>query len=257
MRQRKKGKQSPDKAIDQRYFEPGDLVYELGRRNGWPIATRNIMLEGTLDVAYYELADNLYRREHGRTLLDSQLSLFAVGEREDGGTFNIPTKFVTLRDVLSKDPVDRNGERILAICLVDNDWAGRKLNNTLRGSGFVLYKDVFLLQRRLPCSTRAPHEFEIIVERENSRWKHLDCVIEDLLDRDLLELFAKQQSQALRSEPVIVGEAHHYDFEMHAKSALLRYVRDNAMLPDMENLVNVLKAMRFALGLDTDGTSIE
>ena len=81
--------------------------------------------------------------------------------------------------------------------------------------------------------------------------------MEDLLDRDLLELFAKQESQALRGEPVIAGEAHHYDFEMHAKPALLRYVQDNAMPPDVENIVNVLKAMRYALGLDADGTDIE
>ena len=116
MRQRQKRRQDPDNVIKQRRFEPGDLVYEVGRRNGWPIAARNIMLEGTLDVAYYELADSLYRREHGRALLDGELSLFAVGEREHGGTLNIRDKFVTLRDVLSKDPVDRSGKKILAIC---------------------------------------------------------------------------------------------------------------------------------------------
>ena len=257
MRQRQKRRQDPDNVIEKRRFEPGDLVYEIGRRNGWTIANRNIMVEGTLDVAYYELADSLYRREHGRALLDGELSLFAVGEREHGGTLNIRDKFVTLRDILSKDPVDRSGKRILAICLVDNDWAGRRLNGILEGAGFVLYRDVFLLHRRLPCSTRAPQEFKVLVERENSVWKHLDCVIEDLLDRDLLDLFAKQQPQSLRAEPVIAGEAHHYDFEMHTKPALLRYVRDNAMLPDVENIVNVLKAMRYALGLDADGTAIE
>lgn len=255
---RKRHRAKLDRAVPhgEGVFGPGDLVREYGRRSKWPLSTRNIMVEGTLDVKYFELADKLYKKEHNKSLLDHQLSLFAVGERERGGTNNIRIKFLTLRDVLIADPVDRNGEKILAVCLVDNDLAGRGLCKVLQGAGFVLHKDMFLLNRKFPCSTRAPHEFAVLLARENSKWSHLDCVIEDLMDRELLNLFVEQEPHSLKSEPIICNDAYHYNFEMHVKPSLFRYVRDYAIITDIQNIISVLQAMRFALGLDPCGTPV-
>jgi len=233
-------------------YLPGSLAAKFASSYGWPLSTNNIMVEGELDVQYFELANALYMNKHSKTLLDKSLSLFAVGRREQGGTHNFRGKFELLREILRIDPEDKYGNSFRVVCLLDNDYAGKRLCYELKDAGFVLNKDVFLLHRQMPRSTRDPAQFGKYIREQNSEWSELDCEIEDLLTRELLELFIDEYPNSLQSEPHISGSAHHYDLTTDGKSKLIRFVREYASLRDVQGLVEILQTIRYLLKLDLE-----
>ena len=79
------------------------------------------------------------------------------------------------------------------------------------------------------------------------------CEMEDLLSRELLDVFAEENPGSMRQPPVLDGEAHHYEFNGYAKATLLRFAKQNAILEDVSRICDVLKAMRYAVGLPIEG----
>jgi hypothetical protein len=220
---------------------------------GWPVGANNILVEGN-DSSYFALAANLFRQEYNRDLL-AGLAVFPTGDGDAGGTDGILRHFPTFRSLIDTD-VDINGVRLFqAIALLDCDSAGKNAKNglTARYTAYQEHRDVFLLQRRLPRTTRSPKQLGNAIDRENEAWKRLDCEIEDLLSLPLLETFVKQATRPLRCDPVHLNGAHHFEFNEGVKPALLRFVSEHARLKDVEMIVDVLKSLRYYMGLSPDG----
>lgn len=234
-------------------LEPGAYIGEYASREGWPFGTHNIIVEGTSDQEYFHFADELYYKKYKKNLLVEDLTLFAVGDREKGGTKALRTKFRTVRDILKSDPLDAKGRAILVLCILDNDSAGRGLFNALRSDGFVAYSDMFLLHRVIPCKHGNAIQIEKYIQEANQKWKSWDCEIEDLLSRDLLECFVESNKDSLKRPRDIAEDGHRFDFHEHAKPELLRFVKEYAALDELHKIIDLLKSIRFLLKLDKDG----
>ena len=67
-------------------MRPGDLAIEFAKRKNWKLRPRNIMVEGDSDVRFFSLANKLYKQETELNLLGGDISLFACGFGDSGGT---------------------------------------------------------------------------------------------------------------------------------------------------------------------------
>lgn len=115
---------------------------------------------------------------------------------------------------------------------------------------------MFLLHRRLPRVTREPAHLTRLLSEENRDWTGLDCEIEDLLSWELLDAFVQEDPRRCRYNPQRQAGGHHFEFTRDAKSALFRFTRDYANLDDMNMIIELLKSLRFYLGLDPEGDPI-
>ncbi len=235
--------------------QPGDIVRAYAGRKGYPLAGRNIIVEGTTDVDHLTTAASVYEAEEHLALLGEDLSVFAVGERQDGGTRNLVQEFQTLRNILRVEPYAPEDDAIRIIALLDKDNAGQRAIYTLtsREVGFVEFRDVFPVARIMPRDTRDARQLAKRFRERNAPWSMIDCEIEDLVADNVLASFAESNPEALRGEPRRVEGAHHYEWEGHAKPALARYVNENALLDDISAIVDLLKSLRYALDLVPDG----
>jgi hypothetical protein len=236
------------------YDAPGSLVRAYAKRRNWPISTRNVMLEGRTDCEYFKIADSKYQAENGgRKLICSKLSLFQVGDGDAGGTDNIKEKFVYLREVLSTDSYDPANERIMAIVLMDNDHNGRAVAQFLDKRGFKLNRDVFLVSRLIPRQTRDAYQLNRLIAEKNNIWAGMDCEMEDLLSRDLLEYFAESEPSAMARKPQFTEGGHHYEWTQDGKARLLQLVKREASCSDVKGIIELLRSLRYLLALDPDG----
>lgn len=233
-------------------FAPGDLVREYGRRMGWSLVRCNVMFEGTTDVRYCRTANGLYSSETGKNLLDKDFQVFAIGERHEGGTDGIRERLRTLQSLLLSEPEDLG---MSVICVVDDDFAGRKAFADLRRK-FQPWRDLFKLQRVFPRTpnSRSPEHFEGEWKKANSAWQGLDCDIEDLISDDLLHYFIDDNPQCLKAVVEERGGRRHRKFHGNEKLNLVRFVESNSALADLNLIVELLKSLRWLLRLDPDGT---
>jgi hypothetical protein len=229
---------------------------EFMRRFEWELSSAGILVEGTTDSDYFELASELYEEKHGHILLGDGLDIFAVGERDEGGCSQLQQMFLALRTVLRTDPVDGDGEAIKIICLLDNDTRGLGIFRSLTTTrmGFVAYRDVFLLHRVVPKGTRNPQEYAKLVEQQNPKASTMPCETEDLFSRSLLEGFCQDTTDALESPPKYWAQGHHFAIRGHLKPAFYRYARANAIYEDVIGLIEYLQSFRYALGVDPRGS---
>ena len=70
---------------------------------------------------------------------------------------------------------------------------------------------------------------------------------------ELLEEFVREDPRRCRGEPRRQAGGHHFEFARDAKSALFRFVSNYANLDDLSAVIELLKSLRFYLGLDPDG----
>lgn len=238
-------------------YQPGHFVREFAQRLGWRISTYNLLVEGTTDVGHFQLAADLYRGATNLRLLDDVFSVVAVGDGENGGTKAMLRYFPVLRGLLNQDETDSNGLPFQFIVLLDNDSAGIGAARLLtgKGQGFVMNRDVFLLNRTCPADTRDPRTYQSKCDELNKQWASLPCEIEDLVSSSLLDEFCRTNGGFCRRPPQLSNGGHHYDWEIHAKAPLLRFVQRNAIAKDLEMMISVLKAMRFQLRLPPDGVA--
>jgi hypothetical protein len=80
------------------------------------------------------------------------------------------------------------------------------------------------------------------------------CVIEDLIDSGVVDEFRRQNPGCLRKDVVECAGAFHVDILRDYKGKLVRFVDQNALLSDVSDLVDLLKALRCLLRLPVDGT---
>ncbi|MDD2467978.1 MAG: hypothetical protein PHI97_28705 [Desulfobulbus sp.] len=236
-------------------MRPGDLAIEYAKRMEWTLRPRNIMVEGDSDVRFFLLANKLYELETKHNLLGEDISLFACGYGDSGGTYGMFEQLPPLLNIIRSDP-DKNGKVLFrVIALVDNDYAGRILHRGLTQQYRQLktFRDIFTLNRILPRTTSEPNALAKQIEKHNKDWKGLDCEIEDLLGDELVELFLDENPNAFKSKPVELNGRCHYEWTDNAKGKLYNFTKEYASLNDIVKLVEILKSLRFYLGLPADG----
>jgi hypothetical protein len=111
------------------------------------------------------------------------------------------------------------------------------------------FKDVFYLRPVMPHSpNRDPGALQKAFEQANSQYRDLDWEVEDLLPKSLIEAFVDEFPFALKNTDDRGGKAH-YDWTRDGKSRLHRFVKQHAMYEDMIEVINVLKALWYYLGI--------
>jgi len=236
-------------------FQPGDLVRGFASFFNWPVAKRSIVVEGEHDQRYFALANQLYHKQTGLRLLSSEIAVFPTGIGDEGGAYGMQRHFHPLRAIMDKDITPEGKKVFHAIALFDDDTEGRRGVNALTGQhlNYRKWRDVFLLKRVLPRTTRDVQHLVRLIDTENDPWKGMDCVIEDLVSFDVVTAFLKDNPGAmLRSPHENAGRAHCV-FKSHLKAVFIRFVESNALLEDVHDLVEFLKSLRYHLGLSPDG----
>lgn len=213
------------------------------------------MVEGDRDVRYFELAARLYHDKYGCSLLGKDLSIFSAGTGDKGGTSGIHEELPTLLKLIETD-CDLQGKKIFrVVALLDNDRAGQMLIKALLGQyrSMRQNRDVFLLNRLFPRNSSEPTVVPCQIEKANAGWKNLDCEIEDLLSKSLLDAFQSDLSNTpLRPTTQVAGHCH-YEWSDASKGRLVIFTKENAMLEDVTSIIEILKSIRHYLGLPQDG----
>lgn len=236
-------------------MRPGDLAIEFAKRKNWKLRPRNIMVEGDSDVRFFSLANKLYKQETELNLLGGDISLFACGFGDSGGTPGMLEQLPPLLNIIRADP-DQNGKILYrVIALVDNDHPGRSLIRGLTQQYRQLraFRDIFILNRIFPRTASEPNALTSQIEKYNEDWKGLDCEIEDLLGQDLIELFLEENPNSLRRDPIVMNGRCHYEWTDNAKGKIFNFTKQYASLNDITELVEILKSLRFYLGLPAEG----
>ena len=233
----------------------GTHVNWYAEQQGWPLKNTNIIVEGDLDKAYFELSDRLYQGKTGLRLLGDDLSVFPPGTGDDGGTSGICSQFPVLRKIIDTDVGADGKATCRVVTLLDGDSAGKHAKKILTSkySRLIEWRDVFVLHRHMPRSTNEPNALKSQIERANQQWCQLDCEIEDLVSADLMDLFFEQAPNCLKCAPFEATGARHYELQIGCKGSLYRFVEENASYEDIELLIDVLRSMRFYVGLNPDG----
>lgn len=239
--------------FDESLSHETSAVAEYATRKGWRFGKRNLLVEGTIDVAYFELASSLFDRHHGLRLLDEQFRVIAAGLYDEGGVRGVIREMFILNGLAYKDMALPKSARVRMLPVFDDDEAGRRCFKKLIDPDFPFraYQDVFLLHRAYPNLNLGSDGYQHAVKQANREWEGLDCEIEDLLGRDLLETFCEDRPNALKASPSHRGSAHHYDFRGSCKGDLLKYTLQIAGLSDVLCLVRTLQYYRGLFRLPT------
>lgn len=230
---------------------PGEHVRWYAQKHGWSLARNNIMVEGITDERYLHLAAKLYERQHAKQLLEN-VSIFAAGPGNEGGTHGVIERFPPLHRLIQMDVGLDEKALYRTIALLDNDAEGNNTCKYLTGRYTNLREhcDVFVLRRIFPQTTRDPKLLEDVIKKANEHWKTLDCEIEDLVHLDLITTFVDENPTSIRRAPIIINGAHHCSFEAKGKSDFCRWVESSAVLADLQLLVDLLRSLRYYLGLN-------
>ena len=165
-------------------------------------------------------------------------------------------KFYFLKIILRD--CDSNGAVLFRlVALVDNDEAGRSLRRSLlqQYRSFRENRDLFVLRRILPRTTSEPSVLTSQIAKHNAPWTNIDCELEDLLGNELITAFLADEPNSLTRPVQSVGQHDHYEWKGPAKARLCMFVERYAQLGDMTGIVEVLKSLRFYLGLPVDGVT--
>lgn len=227
------------------------LVELWAQRTGWQIGERNVIVEGTSDVAFLKCARNLWLAQTGRDIFGEGFAVVAAGRGDDGGVAGVTRNLNTMRQLSEADRNENGHQRHRFIGLFDNDKAGRDwLTGTCRLDPRVIrYHDVSLLHPKMPLANGDPGP---MVERRarslNASCWELDWELEDLLSDDLHREFCSHFPDAIDRERSRGGRTHR-DFNRSGKMEFQRFVLQEATVDDILELVRLVCALRDYLGL--------
>lgn len=227
-----------------------DLVARYGTSRGWRLLPRSVLVEGTSDVSFFELAAAHFHNATGKSLL-ADLAIVAAGEGERGGTRGVIRELVILRGLSTAhlSPAGRPVYRVVG--LFDNDTAGQKAVNGARtvDSSITEYHDVFRLQPVMPMTgSLDPKTLRRNFDTQNEAYKGLTWELEDLIGEDLMALFLEEYPTAVIRQHK-VSNAVHREFTRDGKSHLIRFCREYADLVNLRGFIDVLHALRHYLSL--------
>jgi len=228
-----------------------DFVAIYGKSLGFSIASRTVLVEGTTDVDLFNLAARLEREHSGEKLLGKDLTIVSSGVADRGGTRGVIRQLVTLREMAQTCLLNNGRPRYRFIGLLDNDKAGRAALKTARAvdTSMVEYRDLFRLCPVMPWKGNLdPKSLQKNFERENSGYKGLDWELEDLLPQNFYDAFLGDFPSAVTRSVPLQGKIHR-DLTRDGKAKLHRFIKTYAEYKDLQDVINVLKAIRFYLGL--------
>jgi hypothetical protein len=232
-----------------------DFFRSYGLLEGWDFKDNNLMVEGTSDVRYLEIANQRYVETSGHSLIDGSFGVLAIGEADDGGTYGMKEKLNTLWRIRKLSGQDGKGSSCRVVAVLDDDEAGRDAFQHIEKRGARPWADLFLLRRCNP-QVDVPSSFKNECDRLNQEYlqnKHFFCVIEDLIHFDVVDAFRREHPNCMRRDIHEYADAFHVDVHKDFKSKLVRFVDQNAMLSDLTQMVDLLKAFRCLLQLPAEG----
>jgi hypothetical protein len=240
-------------------FRPGDHVRWFAKLRGWEIAENTVIVEGETDQRYFQLADRHYTKKTEKQLICNRFGIVPVGIGPDGGTYNIANHFPTFRNIVDNDTTPDGRKLYHSIALLDDDQKGKFTYKALTGrhTNFRKNRDIFLLKRSLPRNTRDIDQLTNAIARANNEWRQLDCEIEDLINIELLESFIDENSDSVVYRQSNNRGVHHIKFKDYAKASLFSYVEKMAMYEDMTMMIEVLRSLRYYVGLDDEGETLQ
>lgn len=222
---------------------------------GWSLSTGNVMVEGTSDVAYFALAARLHQAQSGASLLGTDLSIFAAGLEEEGGTFGISERFPTLFNLASLDQDPNGRRRFRVIALLDDDTMGRSAVNLIAGGHRQIreYESTFRLRRVMPKRSDSVKALASQTETANAVFGRLECTIEDMLSDKLCARFVASRPDAVNRPASTAATGTHRYWTPSGKRMLRQFAEEQATIDDVHSLVDALRSLRSYVGLRPDG----
>lgn len=229
-----------------------DPLAAYAKSKGYPVRSRIILVEGTSDADLFSLTSDLFRRKTGANLIED-IAFVPAGERNDGGVRGVIRELLILYGVATTvlDSSGRPRYRIAA--LFDNDSAGRYAVRSAPQFDIRLteFKEMFLLRPMMPLTNnRDPNAIRSLVENANAAYRSLDWELEDLFPLSFLKAFDAEHVSAVK-QTAVVGDKTHRDLTPDGKARFHRFVKQNALLSDLDGLVETMRAMRSYVGLPT------
>jgi hypothetical protein len=187
----------------------------------------------------------------GVDLLGNEMAIVAAGERDRGGAAGVGRELLIIRSLAQSD-LGRNGRpRYRFVGLLDNDPAGREAVRMAHAldSTVLEYKDVFLLRPWMAkCGSREPKTLRQRTEERNKPYAGLRWELEDLVSKDFVQAFMAEHPTAVIRQDNRGGRIHTH-FTPDGKAKFHRFIRQHAIRDDVADVVDVIQAMRFVLGL--------
>ena len=228
-----------------------DAVAQYGKALGLDVRVRTVLVEGRTDADLFSLAAMLERESTGIELLGGDLAILPAGDGELGGTTGVIRELLCFRG-LARTCLEPNGRpRYRFVGLFDNDKAGKYAVTSARAldTSIIEYKDVFRIWPTMPRTGNLdPGTVQKTFERENLLYKGLEWELEDLLPQAFTDGFVADQPGAIIRNTVINGKTHR-DFSRDGKARFHRFVKQHAIRQDLIGVADVLKTLRFYLGL--------
>jgi len=231
-----------------------DSVARYARFLGFTARRRTVLVEGTTDEDLFLLAARLEHEATGSDLLGEDLAIVAAGVGDRGGTRGVIRELVSLRNMAYTCLLPNGKPRYRFIGLFDNDKAGKEAVHLASyvDNSILEYKDVFRLRPIMPSTGNLdPQTLKKTFERQNAEYTGLDWELEDLLPEDFIDAFVSDLPGAVLRTSCIGGKVHR-DFARDGKSRLHRFIKQYAIRKDIMAVIDVLKALRFYLGLPID-----
>lgn len=229
----------PDKSIVEMYSE----------QKGWRLAKCTLFVEGESDESYLRTAATLHRGKTGQDLIDDlDFTVRAIGQGDDGGTRGIQDQFPTIKNLsdYSVDPEGRRQFRVAA--MVDGDSPGKGCAKALVAANrkLLMWRDVFVLNRRLPRKTTDPNGIGRHIDDANAGHRALDTTIEDMIPEPFLDEYFRAHGGYLPKKRR-VGDAIQVHVPPDHKAGLARFFYHNAIADDAIHLIEVIRSMRYYL----------
>ncbi len=229
-----------------------DPLAAYAKSKGYPIRSRIILVEGTSDADLFLLASELFRKKTGVNLLED-VAFVPAGERGDGGVRGVIRELLVFYAIATTvlDPSGRPRYRIAA--LFDNDNAGRYAVRSAPQFDIRLteFKEMFLLRPIMPQTNNCdPNAIRSLVENANAPYRRLDWELEDLFPPSFFKAFDEEYTTAV-ARTAITGDKTHRDLTTDGKARFHRFVKQNALLSDLEGVVATVRAVRTYVGLPT------
>ncbi|WP_124479407.1 hypothetical protein [Burkholderia stagnalis] len=228
----------------------------IAQQWGWQLARANVMVEGESDVRYFRLASDLNADATGFKLISGDLSIFAAGQGNDGGTYGIAERFPTLHNIACLDlDLQTQKRRYRVIALVDDDAMGKRVVSGIQAGNrsIIEYEHLFRLRRIMPRRAGSTAKLKEHTLSSNRGFSDLECVIEDLLPLALCTEYASSFPHHQLLKPKICASGHHAKWTEDGKRGLLKYAQQHATVADLALVIDVLKSLRSYLGLPPDG----
>lgn len=196
------------------------------------IGEYNILVEGQSDRIYLELAAQRYQEVHGVDLLENGKVHIIAGE----GTKELAPLFGLLQSL--------EKEGIHFVVILDGDDVGRRIADGMHRFHAQKNRHFFQLERK---------------DFKGKGGRSWEVEIEDLLPWPLLQTFINLYPEAVEErfqrgrvhKVVIQGQPMERGGQLQDyKMILTDYVRQQATLDDLSEIVNVLKKARKCMGLD-------